>query len=128
MMRLSEIQGIDDIVPISSLRHKNTDELVKVILNHLPSSEYKNFEFPEDEYTDKSLRFIVSETIREKALYLLQQEIPHGINVDIVKFEEKKTLVSIEADIICERETHKSIFEVVCKNKKELARRCWTCK
>lgn len=110
MMRLSAIKGIDDIVPISSLRHKNTDELLKVILNHLPSSKQKNFEFPEDEYTDKSLRFIVAETIREKALHLLQQEIPHGINVDIVKFEEKNTLVSIEADMICERETHKSII------------------
>lgn len=110
MMRLSEIKGIDDIVPISSLRNKNTDELMKVILKHLPASEYKNFEFPEDEYTDKSLRFIVSETIREKALHLLEQEIPHGINVDIVKFEEKQSLVLIEADIICERETHKSII------------------
>lgn len=110
MMRLSEIKGIDDIVPISSLRNKNTDELLKVILKHLPSCEYKNFEFAEDEYTDKSLRFIVAETIREKALHLLEQEIPHGINVDIVKFEEKQSLVAIEADIICERETHKSII------------------
>ena len=79
-------------------------------LKYLPESDVKNFEYDEDYYTNKSLRFIASETIREKALYFLQDEIPHGISVDIVNFEEKEKIVVIDADIICEKESHKSII------------------
>ena len=89
---------------------KNTDELTKCILGYLEPSPVKNFEFDEDYYTDKSLKFIASETIREKALYFLQEEIPHGLSVDIINFEEKKDIVIIEADIICEKDSHKSII------------------
>ena len=109
MARLGEVDEIDDIVPISSVKNKNTDELVNCILKHIEPSKEKNFEFDEDYYTDKSLKFIASETIREKALYLLQEEIPHGITVQIVNFEEKKNLTIIDADIVCEKESHKSI-------------------
>lgn len=109
MARLGEIDEIDDIVPISSAKNKNTDELLNCILKYIEPSKEKNFEFDEDYYTDKSLKFIASETIREKALYLLQEEIPHGITVQIVNFEEKKNLTIIDADIVCEKESHKSI-------------------
>lgn len=108
--RLSKVSEIDDIVPISSIKGKNTKELVDTILKYLPESDYKNFEYDEDYYTNKSLRFIASEIIREKALYFLQDEIPHGISVDIVNFEEKAKIVVIDADIICEKESHKSII------------------
>ena len=108
--KLSKIKEIDEIVPISSIKGKNTKELLDTILKYLPESDYKNFEYDEDYYTNKSLRFIASETIREKALYFLQDEIPHGISVDIVNFEEKERIVVIDADIICEKESHKSII------------------
>lgn len=108
--RLSKVSEIDDIVPISSIKGKNTKELVDTILKYLPESDYKNFEYDEDYYTNKSLRFIASEIIREKALYFLQDEIPHGISVDIVNFEEKAKIVVIDADFICEKESHKSII------------------
>ena len=108
--KLSNVQEIDEIVPISSIKGKNTKELLDTILKYLPESDYKNFEYDEDYYTNKSLRFIASETIREKALYFLQDEIPHGISVDIVNFEEKERIVVIDADIICEKESHKSII------------------
>lgn len=108
--KLSKIKEIDEIVPISSVKGKNTKELLDTILKYLPESDYKNFEYDEDYYTNKSLRFIASETIREKALYFLQDEIPHGISVDIVNFEEKERIVVIDADIICEKESHKSII------------------
>lgn len=108
--KLSKIKEIDEIVPISSIKGKNTKELLDTILKCLPESDYKNFEYDEDYYTNKSLRFIASETIREKALYFLQDEIPHGISVDIVNFEEKERIVVIDADIICEKESHKSII------------------
>ena len=108
--KLSKIKEIDEIVPISSVKGKNTKELLDTILKCLPESDVKNFEYDEDYYTNKSLRFIASETIREKALYFLQDEIPHGISVDIVNFEEKERIVVIDADIICEKESHKSII------------------
>ncbi len=108
--KLSKIKEIDEIVPISSIKGKNTKELLDTILKYLPESDVKNFEYDEDYYTNKSLRFIASETIREKALYFLQDEIPHGISVDIVNFEEKERIVVIDADIICEKESHKSII------------------
>lgn len=108
--KLSKIKEIDEIVPISSVKGKNTKELIDTILKYLPESDVKNFEYDEDYYTNKSLRFIASETIREKALYFLQDEIPHGISVDIVNFKEKEKIVVIDADIICEKESHKSII------------------
>ena len=108
--KLSKIKEIDEIVPISSIKGKNTKELLDTILKYLPESDVKNFEYDEDYYTNKSLRFIASETIREKALYFLQDEIPHGISVDVVNFEEKERIVVIDADIICEKESHKSII------------------
>ena len=107
--KLSKVSEIDEIVPISSVKGKNLQELVDVVLKFLPESDVKNFEYDEDYYTNKSLKFIASETIREKALYFLQEEIPHGISVDIVNFEEKTNLVIIDADIICEKDSHKSI-------------------
>ena len=107
---LSKVNEIDEIVPISSVKGKNLQEFVDVVLKFLPESEQKNFEYDEDYYTNKSLKFIASETIREKALYFLQEEIPHGISVDIVNFEEKPNLVVIDADIICEKESHKGVI------------------
>ncbi len=108
--KLSKVSEIDEIVPISSVKGKNLQELVDVVLKFLPESDTKNFEYDEDYYTNKSLKFIASETIREKALYFLQEEIPHGISVDIVNFEEKASIVIIDADIICEKDSHKSII------------------
>ena len=61
-------------------------------------------------YTDKSLKFLVAENIREYALKLLNKEIPHGIAVDITRFDEKDDLTVIEADIICEKDSHKGII------------------
>ncbi|MBO7527291.1 MAG: GTPase Era [Clostridia bacterium] len=107
---LSEINGICDIVPISSVNMINIDELLTAILNLLPSSDVKNFQFNEDEYTDKSIKFLVSEIIRESALYIYKEEVPHGIAIDITKFDEQKDITFIDVDIICERETHKSII------------------
>ena len=110
LAKLGEIREIDDIIPLSSVKNQNTKELIDAILNYLPKSQQKNFAYDEDYYTDKSLKFIVSELIREKALLSLNQEIPHGITVNIVKFEEKPNLVVIEADIVCEIDSHKSII------------------
>ena len=107
---LSENRDIKAIIPFSSYKNKNLDEVVNEILKILPEQESKNFEFDEDMYTDKSVKFMVGEIIREKALLLLNEELPHGIAINVVNFEEKKNLVNIDVEIICEREGHKSII------------------
>ena len=107
---LNDIAGVLDIVPISSLQNKNIDILKSAILKQLPESKEKNFGFNEDEFTDKSLIFMICETIRETALNLYSDEIPHGLAIEVIKFEEKEHITNIDVDIICERDTHKSII------------------
>lgn len=66
--------------------------------------------FPPEQYTDQSEREMVAEIIREKALLLLDQEIPHGIAVDILTFERKREAFVINADLYCEKASHKGII------------------
>lgn len=112
LLTLQELStlGFENIVPISAKTGENADSLMDMILKYLPESQTKNFLYDEDYYTDKSLKFMVSEIVREKALYYLNDEIPHGISVNITKFEQKSTLLVVEADIICEKDSHKSII------------------
>lgn len=112
LLTLQELStlGFENIVPISAKTGENADSLMDMILKYLPESQTKNFLYDEDYYTDKSLKFMVSEIVREKALYYLNDEIPHGISVNITKFEQKPTLLVVEADIICEKDSHKSII------------------
>lgn len=95
------------IVPVSARSGENTDELVKVILQHLP--EGPQF-YDEDTITDQPERQIVAELIREKALHCLQDEIPHGIAVAIDRMKMEKRVMQIDATIICERDSHKGII------------------
>ena len=104
---LKDIQGIDSIIPISALTGKNVDMLKERLLELLPEGE--KF-FDEDMYTDKSIRFMVSEIIREKALRNLDAEIPYGIGVVVNKYEMNSNgVVSIDADIVCEKQSHKAM-------------------
>lgn len=99
---------IDEIVPISAATGENVDELMKTIKKHLPEGPRY---YPDDQITDKSERFIVSEIIREKALLYLREEVPHGINVivDAMKTDDEEEIVDIVATIYVERESHKGI-------------------
>ena len=96
-----------EIVPVSALKGNNTDELVKCIFKDLP---YGPAFYDEDTITDQPMRQIVAELIREKALRLLEDEIPHGIAVSIESMKEKGKICHIEATIVCERESHKGII------------------
>ena len=107
---LTEIKEIKDIIPISSIKDINIKPLIDAVLKILPSSETKSFLYAEDEYTDKSISFMVAEMVRESALKLYGDEIPHGIAPKVVRFEEKDEIVYIDIDIVCERDTHKSII------------------
>lgn len=105
--KLNSLEGIRDIVPLSALKRKNVEELIKVIKNYLKDNvKY----YDDDIYTDKSIKFLVAETIREKALWLLQDELPHGIAIEIVRFVEGEKLTEIDADIIIEKASHKQII------------------
>ncbi len=100
------------IIPISALKQKDTEVILEEIEKNLKEGPAY---YDVDEYTDQTLRDIASETIREKALKLLQDEVPHGIFVEIEKMKRGKTrdnepIFNIEATIYCLRDSHKGII------------------
>jgi len=109
----------DEIIPISAFKGENIEELVDCIYKYLP---YGPYYYDEDEITDQPQRQIVAELIREKALRLIDKEIPHGIAVviDSMKYREDVAkpnmkyeypgIYDIDATIICERDSHKGII------------------
>jgi len=105
--RISAIKNVE-VVPVSAQTKENLSELLTVIKGLLKDDVPY---YPEDMYTDKPLRFMAAEIVREKALKFLLAEIPHGIGVEVVKFETGEDGVTrIEADVICEKDTHKPII------------------
>jgi GTP-binding protein Era len=96
-----------NIIPISALMGAGVAGLEDRIVTYL--SEGPMY-YPDDMITDKTERFIAGEIIREKALLNLNQEIPHGIGVEIERMEEGEGLVEIDALIICEKDSHKGII------------------
>lgn len=104
--------NFEAVIPISSLKEKYRDVILDEIEKNLkPGPAYYNTE----EYTDQTLRQLAEETIREKALMLLQDEVPHGIYVEVEKMKFRKNqkgedLYDIEATIYCLRNSHKGII------------------
>lgn len=97
-----------DIVPVCARNGNNVDDLLDVIFSHL---DYGPMYYDEDTVTDQPMRQIAAELIREKALRLLDDEIPHGIAVVIEQMKERPNgIIDIEASIVCERESHKGII------------------
>lgn len=106
--KYSKLLEFTEIIPLSALKANNTDRLLDILYKYLPEGPLY---YDEDTLTDQPLRQLAAELIREKALRYLSDEIPHGIAVEIVKMKNRtKTLVDVEADIICERESHKAII------------------
>ena len=103
-----DVCSFAEIVPVSALKDKNTDLMLDLIYKYLPCGPQY---YDEDNVTDQPMRQIAAELIREKALRLLSDEIPHGIAVTIEKMTERKNgMMDIEATIICERDSHKGII------------------
>ena len=105
-----EITGrCDHILSVSAYTGDGVRALEELLLNYLPEGPQY---FPDDMYTDQPERTLCAEHIREKALSLLQEEVPHGIGVDIERMQvrEDSDLTDIYATIYCERETHKGII------------------
>ncbi|MBP3503246.1 MAG: GTPase Era [Clostridia bacterium] len=104
--------NFESIIPVSVVKNINIEVIIDEIKKHLkPGPAYYDIE----EYTDQTLRQLVEETIREKALRLLEDEVPHGIYVETEKMKERKTksgepIYDVEATIYCLRKSHKGII------------------
>ena len=108
----SKEYDFEAVIPISATEVKYRDIILDEIEKNLkPGPAY----YDKEEYTDQTLRQLAEETIREKALKLLQDEVPHGIYVEVQKMKERKNkngedIYDIEANIYCLRESHKGII------------------
>lgn len=123
MEKYRKLYPFDEIIPVSALRSVNTDTVLCEIFRRLPEGPKY---FDEEEVTDQTMRQIASEMIREKALRCLNEEIPHGIAVQITSMKERQrtsppkdtgrtyddpdTIWDIEAVIITEKDSHKGII------------------
>ena len=113
----ASLHEFNAVVPICA---KNGKGVVEVLDECKPFLRESEFFFPEDMVTDQSERQVAAEIIREKLLRTLNKEIPHGIAVVIEEFKDEGSLVSIRAEIYCEKASHKGI--IVGKNGEELKR------
>lgn len=96
-----------EIIPVSALKGKQTDEIVPALLKHLPEGQPV---FPEDDLTDVPERMLVAEIVREKIFRLTKAEIPYSTAVVVESFKEAKKLISIHAEIWVEKESQKGIL------------------
>ena len=118
LMEMYNSEGIfKGIVPISALKGRNVKELMKVIGNYLEEGPKY---FPDYMITDQPERVLVSELIREKVLHYLNDEVPHGVAVEVERMKSRndKDIVDISAVIYCERDSHKGI--IIGKNGRKL--------
>lgn len=103
----SSMYDFESIVPMSAKSGDGVDVLLNDIKNYIP--EGPQF-YDEDMITDQPEKQIAAEIIREKMLWLLDKEIPHGIAIEITKMQEKEKITNIYATIYCEKATHKGII------------------
>ena len=118
LMKMYNAEGVfEQIVPISALKGRNINELLKVIKSHLEEGPQY---FPDYMITDQPERVLVSELIREKVLHYIHDEVPHGVAVEIerMKSRKDKEIGDISAVIYCERDSHKGI--IIGKNGRKL--------
>ena len=103
----AEFYNFSSVIPVSALKNDGVDIVLEEAERFLHEGEWL---FEEDAMTEQPERQIAAEFIREKILRLMDDEIPHGTAVVIEEFKEKKDLISIRAEIFCEREAHKRIL------------------
>jgi len=106
LQNVSREREFEDIVPVSALRGRGLKELLRVLERHLPEQEAQ---FPGDELTDRSERFLAAEAIREKLFRRMGDEVPYGACVIIDKFEDTPRLRRIFASTVVEKESHKAM-------------------
>lgn len=111
MQKISQQVPDFECVPVSALKGENLDYLEQLIVGRLPVAVPQ---FPDDQLTDKSMRFISAEIVREKLFRVLKQELPYSITVNIDHYLEETDITRISATIWVERKSQKSI--VIGKN------------
>lgn len=105
---LSDNEFITEIIPASALKGDGTDLILDTIKKYIKEGP-KYFE--DDAYTDQPEMAIAAEMIRESALYLLHDEIPHGVGVDVRSMQYQRSGVcEIHADILCNKNSHKGMI------------------
>ena len=106
--KYSQAASFDDILPISAKTGDGVEELLRVCGKYAQEGP---FLFPDDMTTDQPERQVMAEIIREKLLWCLDKEIPHGTAVEITKFSERDSgIIDIDATIYCEKASHKGII------------------
>ncbi len=106
MQKIAAVLPDREIVPVSALKQENLETLQQVITEHLPTGIPH---FPDDQLTDRSMRFITAEIVREKLFRLLDKELPYSITVIVDHYQEEADLTRISATIWVERKTQKGI-------------------
>ena len=109
MQMLKEISVFEKVVATSAKANEGVDELLEIIDSYAMEGPHY---FEEDAITNMPEKVIVSEIVREKLLLNLFEEIPHGTNVEVEKFKERKgkNMVDISVVIYCERKSHKGMI------------------
>lgn len=104
-----KLYNFAEVVPISAFEGTNTYELLETLKKYLPEGPMY---FPADMVTDQPERQIAAEIVREKSLRLLEDEIPHGIAVEITEMKKRPegNMVDVRATIYCEKDSHKGII------------------
>ncbi len=103
---LKEQVKFDELVPVSALNNENLETLESLISSYLPEGEHI---FSEDELTDRSVRFLSAEIIREKVIRQLGDELPYELTVEIERYEQAEGIVHIDALILVDRDSQKQI-------------------
>ncbi len=118
MQAYSEAGDFAEIIPISAKTGEGVEELLSILCGYTVEGPQL---FPEDMVTDQPDRQIVAEIVREKLLYCLEHEIPHGTAVEVERFSERDSgVIDLEVTIYCEKASHKSI--IIGKNGSMLKR------
>lgn len=108
LAKFADVEGIADIVPISARKGKNIKDLLDTLAKNLPEQEAI---YGDDIISDKSVKFMVAEIMREKLLLKYDKEIPHGTAVVVNEFYRRESgTYEVNLDIVCEKENHKAIL------------------
>ncbi|HEY9035060.1 MAG TPA: GTPase Era [Pseudomonadales bacterium] len=105
--QMSKQHDFSAIVPLSALKGSSVELLEQTIREHLPENE---FFYDEEQLTDKSVRFLAAEMIREKIMRQIGHEIPYEVTVEIEQFKEDERIAHIDAVILVERDSQKAII------------------
>ncbi len=107
MQEVRQLMRFEDVIPVAALKDINLDTLLSAIFTRLPEGPLY---YDEETVTRQTIRELSAEIIREKALRLLSDEVPHGIAVEIESMKERRPgLYDVEATLFCEKESHKGI-------------------